>query len=263
LRRARLKVIVLLVTALALAAAALAAAEVVSQREHVRVGAEVTLSPQRLPRKGAAPISVGVEWKITTTDASPPPQLRSLQIEINREGRFDLKGLPTCPYPKIQPASTARALANCRHALVGRGSFHALIALAGQASYVAKGQMLIFNARQGGKPVLYGQIYSPRPFASSFVIVFELKSIGNGRYGTALVATMPTSLRAWGSLTEVKMRLSRRFGYRGKDHSFLSAGCPAPKGFTEVAFPLARTSFNFFGAKSQTLVLSRSCKARG
>jgi hypothetical protein len=240
-----------------------ASASEIAQRGNVRLDVSGELSPKKLPRDKAAPVSVSVGWKIATIDGAPPPKLKTLKIEINRAGRFDVEGLPTCPYAKIQPATTQRALANCRSALVGRGSFSALIGLAGQESYVAQGQMLVFNGLKGKQRVLFGQIYSARPFTNSFVITFELGQIGKGTYGTSLTAVLPPALRAWGSLTEIQMRLSRRFGYEGKQHSFLSAACPAPKGFTQVLFPLARTSFTFIGAESQSLILNRSCRARG
>lgn len=235
----------------------------VKQAANLRLSVSGELSPHKLPRKGTAPIAVSVGWKIATTDGAPPPKLKTLKIEINRAGRFDLTGLPTCPYAKIQPATTERALSNCRSALVGRGRFSALVALAGQESYVASGQMLVFNGRQGKKPVLLGQIYSASPFANSFVIVFAFDQLAHGTYGTSLSATLPASLRTWGSLTEIQMRLARRFAYQGESHSFLSAGCPAPKGFSQAVFPLARTSFSFVGSPSQSLTLNRSCRARG
>jgi hypothetical protein len=238
-----------------------ASASEVAQKDNLRLGVDGEFSPRKLPRDGTAPIAVSVGWRIATTDGSPPPKLKKLKIEINRAGRFDLTGLPICPYARIQPATTRRALSNCRSALVGRGSFSALVALAGQESYVARGDMLVFNGRQGRKPVLFGQIYSARPFANSFVIVFALDKL-RGTYGTSLTATLPPALRGWGSLTEIQMRLARRFGYQGRSRSFLSAGCPAPKGFGQAVFPLARTSFSFLGVPGQSLTLNRSCRVR-
>jgi hypothetical protein len=44
--------------------------------------------------------------EIKTTDGSIPPQLRTISMAINRNGRFDYKGIPTCHYHQIQPAST-------------------------------------------------------------------------------------------------------------------------------------------------------------
>jgi hypothetical protein len=221
------------------------------------------LAPQTLPHEGAAPISISVGWSIATSDGTPPPKLEKLAIEINRAGHFDLTGLPACPYDRIRSATTSKALSKCRSALVGRGSFQALSSHDGQESRVTKGQMLVFNGLEDRKPVLFGQIYSPRLFANSFVIAFALSDIAKGRYGSVLSARLPKSLRAWGSLTKIQMRLFRRFGYEGKQHSFLSAGCPASNGFTEAVFPLARTSLDFGGGLKQSSTLMRSCRARG
>jgi DNA-binding beta-propeller fold protein YncE len=241
----------------------LAATSAIAQKGTLRVSVSGKLAPKRLPRRGAAPISVSVGGEISTTDASLPPQLKTLRIELNREGRLDSTGLPTCVYDRIQPGSSSRALSICHPSLVGKGSFTASITLAGQEPYPTKGQLLVFNGIRGGKPVLYGHIYSPAPFATSFVIVFRVQKLGAGTYGTALDAPLPEAMDAWGRLTSLEMTLSRRYSYRGKHHSYISAGCPAPKGFSGAVFPLARTSFSFDGGKKLSSVLSSSCKARG
>lgn len=235
----------------------------VAQRGTLRVSSEGSISPSRLPRKGAAPIAVSVSGQISTTDGSEPPQLKAMRIEINRHGRLDTIGLPVCPYAKIATASSQRAMKACKSALVGRGSFTANIVLSGQEPYPTEGKLLVFNGEKHGKPVLYGQIYSARPFATSFVIVFSISKISQGVYGTALSADLPQALGNWGYLTGIKMRLSRRYGYAGKSRSFLSAGCPAPPGFSKIAFSLARTSFTFDGAGSLSSTLTRECGAQG
>ncbi len=234
----------------------------VSQKDTVRVTVTGTLAPQALPRSGAAPVAVSVGGEIATTDQSAPPQLKSLRIEVNRNGRLDATGLPTCSYSSIQPASSARALSACRSSLVGQGRFSANIVLSGQDPYPTKGRLLVFNGRSHGKPVLLGQIYAPRPFATSFVFVFAIRHIAKGPYGTALEASLPRALGNWGYVTGIEMRLSRRYSYRGQRHSYISAGCPAPAGFTKVAFPLARTSFSFSGGVKLSSTLTRSCRVR-
>jgi sugar lactone lactonase YvrE len=242
-----------------------ASSSTITQSENLRIAVTGKLSPKKLPRQGSAPISVAVGWQIATTDESPLPRLKGLRIEINRNGHFDYEGLPTCPIAKIQPATTQRALSNCRSALVGQGSFNAEIALKGQEgeSYETKGRLLVFNGENKGKPVLFGQIYSPHPFATSFVIVFEVKKIAKGPYGTALTATLPKTLRSWGNLTGIEMKLSRRYGFMGKSHSYLSAGCPAPKGFGLASFKLARTAFSFNGGKELESTVTGECRVRG
>lgn len=248
---------------LALGAAALAAQAEIAQQGNLRVTVSGKLSPKRLPRKGAAPIAVTVGGRISTTDATLPPQLKTLRIEINRHGRLDYTGLPTCVYHRIQPASDSRALSACRSSLVGRGSFSADITLAGQEPYPTSGRLLVFNGLRKGKPVLYGHIYAARPFATSFVIVFGIQRVGKGAYGTGLNAPLPKAMDAWGRLTGLQMTLSRRYRYRGERRSFLSSGCPAPKGFKGAVFPLARTSFAFEGGKKLSSTFTSTCRVRG
>lgn len=229
---------------------------------NLAVTVSAKLAPKKLPRQGRAPVAVSIGWKVGTTDGTPAPTLKTLRIEINRHGILDLTGLPVCPYGKIQPASTKRALTNCRPALVGRGSFSALVGLKGQQGYVSKGQMVLFNGRKDGQPVLYGQIYSRYPFSTSFVVIFEIDERGKGTYGTTLTANLPAGLRAWGNLTEINMRLSRKFAYKGVQRSFLSASCPAPKGFKKIVFSLARATFRFQDRAGMTHVLGETCTAR-
>jgi hypothetical protein len=70
--------------------------------------------------------------------------------------------------------------------------------LVGQEPYPTEGELLVFNGRKAGKPVLYGHIYAQRPFATSFVIVFGVRRLGKGTYGTALDAPLPKAMEAWG-----------------------------------------------------------------
>jgi hypothetical protein len=239
------------------------ASAVITQKGNIRLAVQGKLKPKKLPRKGEAPIAVSVGGEISTTDESLPPELKQIRIELNRKGVLDSSGLPVCPYPKIQPGSTSRALAGCRSSLVGEGSFAADITLAGQEPYPTHGRLVVFNGEKGGKPVLYGHIYSPKPFATSFVIVFALSKQKSGTYATTLSAELPKAMKAWGRLTGLEMTLSRTYKVKGKKRSFISSGCPAPKGFNQVSFPLARTSFEFAGGTKLGSVLSSTCVARG
>jgi DNA-binding beta-propeller fold protein YncE len=235
----------------------------VAQEGDVRVVTTGRLTPKRLPRKGVAPIAVSVGGKIRSTDGDPPPQLRTLRIELNRHGRLETRGLPTCRPAQIYPASTARALAACRSALVGRGSFSVDVVLAGQEPYPTTGRLLVFNGRYKGRRALLGQIYSPKPFSTSFFVPFAIRELKGSRYGIALTASLPRALGTWGHVTGMQMRLARRYSHRGKRHSFISAGCPAPEGFPGALFSLARTTFGFEGGERLTSTLTRECRVKG
>jgi hypothetical protein len=262
MRPARGRVIAAIALLAILASATLARAEIV-QGGHIRVKVLGEISPQTLPRTGSAPIGVEVGGHISTTDGSPPPQLQTMTIELNREGRIETAGLPLCPYSALEPASTSRALSACKKALVGEGSWEAEIALPGQPSSSAKGKLLAFNGRSHGKSVLFVHIYSPYPFATSFVIVFQIKHLSKGQFGSALTARLPQTLGTWGRLTGIDLKLDRRYTSGGKHLSYLSAGCPAPKGISSVTFTLARTSFGFAEGRTLRAGLSRQCHARG
>jgi hypothetical protein len=90
-----------------------------------------------------------------------------------------------------------------------------------------------------------------------------LISKGKGTFSTVLSASLPQATGDWGYVTGLNLKLGRTFSKHGKRHSFLSAGCPAPKGFPGALFPLAKTSFAFEGGKTLTTTLNRSCKAKG
>lgn len=259
-RRARRLWLAALCLALALGAAAQAE---IAQKGKLRVAVSGKLSPHALPRTGAAPVAVSVGGQITMTDKSTPPQLKELRIEINRHGHLDFAGLPLCTRHRIQPASSARALAACRSSLVGEGHFEADITLAGQEPYPTGGRLLVFNGQSHGRPVLLGQIYAPHPFATSFLIVFAIHAIAHGTYGTELSAALPRALGSWGYLTGISLTLSRRYSYRGHRRSLISASCPAPEGFPGANFPLTRVSLSFAGGPSLALVLNRSCQVAG
>lgn len=241
----------------------MASAEV-EQVGNLRVSVDGKLSPRALPRKGTAPVSVEVGGRISTTDETAPPQLRQLKIEINRHGRFDFTGLPTCKLSRIQPSSDSRALAACRPALVGEGHFAGTIALPGSTQpYPMEGRLLLFNGRRHGRPVLFGHIYSPKPFSSSFVLVFEIRTSAHGTYGTTLTVNMAKALGSKRNLESIEMTLSRRYRYRGASRSYISAGCPAPKGLSLVPYRLARTTFSFAGGTKLITTLPQSCRAKG
>jgi hypothetical protein len=249
----------LLSFSLVFAGATLAPAEVV-QRGNLRVSFQGGLTPHALPRSGSAPVKVAVGAKIATTDGRTPPRLRKISIAINRNGRLDPTGLPICRLEEIQPATTADALGACRGSLVGEGQFSAKVLLAGQAPFPSLGKVYAFNSRLNGKPAILAHVFGTRPAPASFTLPFVIER-SKGTFGTVLTASLPSVTSNSGYITGLEMTLGRNFSYRDKRRSYLSAGCPAPKGFSKAVFPFARAVFGF-GRESVTSTLTRSCGAR-
>lgn len=248
---------------LSLVFASAALAKVYIQKDDVRVAFSGRIAPHKLPRRGAAPVVVSVSAGITTTDRTPPPQLRRIKLEINRVGRLDARGLPICPFRRIQPASTAVAVDACSSALVGHGTFRANVALPEQSPFPSNGRILAFNGHMHGRSVILAHIYGTLPLPTSFTLPFEIEHSRSGTYGLTLVAHLPQVAAEWGFVHGISLTLGRNFRYHGNRHSYISAGCPAPPGFPGATFPLTRMAFDFEGGTKLRSVIVRNCHARG
>jgi len=226
----------------------------VSQKNGVRVSVDGALSPKRLPRKGSAPVAVSVKGEITAKSADVLPQLQHLTIAINSAGHLDVSGIPHCRINHINPSTNQEALAACKSSLVGEGSFSANVVLPEQSPFPSKGKLLAFNGQIGRKPAIFAHIYGTKPIPTSYVFAFKVKQT-KGTYGTILETSFPKATGEWGYVTGIELNLNKK--------RFLTAGCPAPKGFTKASFPLARTDFVFAGGLSMKNTLTRTCQAKG
>ncbi len=107
------------------------------------------IAPRALPRHTPAPITVSVSGTVRTLSGARPPALRQIRIAINRNGQLDSRGLPSCPPARIEATTSKSALALCRSALVGSGSFAAATAYPEQFAFPTRGRILAFNSRVG------------------------------------------------------------------------------------------------------------------
>jgi hypothetical protein len=237
-----------------------ARAEVI-QKGGIRVSFAGDLTPTRLPRHATAPVRVSVAAKIVASAGGPPPQLRRIEIAINRHGRLDSTGLPVCRLRDIQPTTNADALAACGPSLVGEGRFSAQVDINGQAPYPSQGRLLAFNGTYEGSPAILAHVYGSRPVPTSYTLAFLIKP-GKGAFGTVLEADLVEPTSSSDYVTGISLDLGRNFRDRGTEHSYLSASCPAPKGFPGAVFPFARATFGF--AKTALVsTVTRSCRAAG
>lgn len=247
---------VVALAALILASAANAAT---IQHDNLRITLLSEIQPYKLPRVTPAPIAVFVAGHIATPSGGVPPQLRTMNIMVNRHGLLQAVGLPTCTLAEVQPASTQRALDQCGDALVGSGRFWASVVFPDQRPYPTRGRLLIFNGVRGGKPAIFAHIYTTIPFATSFVITFDIRHIHEDPYGTELSASLPKALGSWGFVDRIKLTLRRKYTYRGRARSYFNASCPAPSGTRNAVFSLAQASFDFGDAQSLTVKVNKSC----
>jgi hypothetical protein len=226
----------------------------------VKLGAEFT--PRTLPRQHPSPIHVEVAGAIATTDGSHPPPLRRLEIAINRHGHISTLGLPTCTAPLLQSTTTDEALARCKSALVGRGSFSAQLALGTNTDIPATGKIVVFNSRHNGKPALLLHLFTGVPVRLTMIVPVTIGHKEEGQFGTVLRALIPKLGGGLGSVTEIDLVLGRNYVFGGKRRSYLSAACAAPAGLNSGIFRFLRGSFRFEAHRKVEATLTKFCQVR-
>jgi hypothetical protein len=246
--------------AVSLFAASLADAELI-ERGDLFVKFEGGIAPLALPRNANAPISVRVAGTIKTLSGDRPPALRWITIAINRGGRIDTKGLPLCRRSQIEPATSQEALASCGPALVGEGRYVGAVSLSEQNAFPLQGRILAFNAIVDGQRAILAHVYGANPVPNSRILVFHIRSSG-GTFGTILTAALPVRLNRYGYLKKIVLNLQRHFTYRGRVHSYLTAACAAPAGFSSASFPFVRVSMTFSDGRKLASTLTRTCRVR-
>ncbi len=250
-----------LTLAVAVVVAGLAHAET-SQQGNLRLSFAGRLAPQKLPRSGAAPVSIHISGAINTADGTRPPQVRKIAIAVNRDGHVSTAGLPVCTVADLEQTTTATARERCGGAIVGHGNFQARVDLPGRDPFPFEGHALAFNSTSGGHPQLLIHIYGSKPVQVTFVLPFTIKRVDSGDFGTIFTARIPKLAAEAGYVTGLNLTFGRRYVYEGRERSFLSAGCAAPEGFPAAIYTLARGAFTFANGQRITIPLTRTCRVR-
>ncbi len=241
--------------------ASIARAELV-ERGNLFVKFDGGIAPTALPRVERAPIAVRVDGTVRVLSGERPPALRHISIAINRGGVIDTRGLPTCRRSQIEPATSQQALEACRPALVGEGRYLGALALPEQDRFPLQGRVLAFNAVIDGQRAILAHVYGGDPVPNSRIIVFHIHQAHVGAFGTTLSAALPARLNRSGYLKKISLELRRTFVYRGQKHSYLSAACSAPAGFTSATFPFSKVSMTFADGRKLSSTLIRTCRVQ-
>lgn len=222
------------------------------------------LSPTSLPRKAMAPVSVSVSGDVRSASGNEDalPQLRTIKVAINRQGRLFDRGLPVCQVESIQPATERAAKRICGGAIVGSGHVTVRAHLPSQPPFSVSAKLLAFNGpRRNGHKLILAQAYARKP-PGAFVLTFVVRR-GQGVFGTSMTTTLPKSAQEWAYLTHFDMTLRRIYEYGGKQRSYVSAACLAPAGFRSALFPFARATYGFADGISMSTSVSGRCTVKG
>ena len=227
------------VTVVAAVLTLLVAAAALAKPEVVRVGTLFLrdnggISPTKLPRHELAPISANLNAKIGTTDGSHPPAIRSVNLDFDKTIQVNARGLPSCTEQQLVARSTAAAKNACADAIIGSGKGEVEVAFPEQQPFSATGPILLFNGGvHDGTTLILIHTYVAVPAPTAVIATAKLTRIHRGRYGTHVVAEIPSIAGGFGSVTKFKIKIKRHFTYKGKKQNYLNASCPTGHYYTE------------------------------
>jgi len=115
--------------------------------------------------------------------------------------------------------------------------------------------------QEGGKPAILLAAGTGAPVPSRFSIVLR-KAKTSGGFATAFVGTVPAFADGQGSVSSLHLHLQRRFRVDGERRSYISARCPAPRGFGQANLAFARLAVTLDDGSELSSRLVRSCTVR-
>lgn len=213
------------------------------------------VSPKALPKRKPAPITLNLEGSLKTVDGTHPPAAKEVFLEFDRNGHLNTKGLATCTMGKLQSTLTTQARRSCGAALIGVGRAEAQVKFPEQAPFKAGGPLLIFNGSKGAKQKLLIHVYAKVPAPTTFVTQAVIGK-GKGPYGISARIKVPTITSGQGSLIGFKARIAKKFSFRGKRQSVLTATCKTGR-------LRARGDFIFAQGPKLSGSVTRSCTPKG
>lgn len=219
------------------------------------------ITPRKLPRDHLAPVAVRLQGGIRTADDSPLPRVKEVRLELAWRGALHTRGLAVCPRARLRSLDSRHAIAACGAALVGSGRLYARVFLPYQVPFGIHARLLAFNGRtKRGRTAIWVLAYTGDPPAS-FVLPFHVRH-QPGRFRTALVTVVPRSVGPWPHFAHFQITVSRRFSYRGRSRSYISASCPVPPRFTAGFLSFARATFDLAEGQRLKTETVRSCRVR-
>jgi hypothetical protein len=190
--------------------------------------------PSKLPRHSKVPISARIDAEIGTTDGTHPPAVRTLNIDFDKSIQVNAKGLPACGQAQLVARTTAAVKKACPDAIVGSGEGEVEVAFPEQEPIVAKGPIFLFNGGvHGGTTLLFVHTYVNVPAPTAVIATVKITHIHRGHYGIHTVAQIPAITGGAGSVIRFKLNIGRKFTYKGRRESYLTASCPTGLYYTE------------------------------
>jgi len=222
-----------------------------------------TTVPKKLPRRGYAPVKTVIFGKIATSDGTHPSALRESVVDIDKDVKLNVKGLPVCKPGQLTARPTSAAKRVCGKTTLGTGIAHASIAFPEQTPIRVTSPITIFNGggnARRSKLLIHTFITVPVPAA--IVTQVTIRKRGTGIHA---VAKIPVISGGSGSVLDFRFKLGRNYGFRGRKMAYSSARCPDGVFRTKTPRTLFKNEARVPGVAAQTVLrgaLAVPCKPR-
>lgn len=246
-----------LVAALAVAAAAGAVkSPVLNGPDGNTQSIAVSITPQKLSKKVAEPVTLDVTTATTTTNpaannGAPIPAVEAI-VDFPKGLKIFTKGYPTCDAGLLQNTPTEIAIEQCKRAMIGSGSGTADLVVGTKIFPVGTAITAFNGVPVGGKPVILLHTYSQTPIQTTLVLVGTVTNYDKEGYGARLDVSIPLIAGGQGAITGFHVKIFKTFTYKGRKRSYVSATCINKK-------MKARGRFVFKDGESLTPQLVQKC----
>jgi hypothetical protein len=208
-----------------LIAAATASALVLEAGDLV-LNAEGGFAPTRLPKTEDAPIKIYGGGKASTKSGELPPIVETLEIEFDRHGHVETKGLEVCTSGRLQSTTVPQARRACPNAIVGEGHGKAIVQFPEQKPIPVSSPITLFNGpKKGGNDTIIAHAFTTVPVATTFIVPVVIEKISHGVYGYRTKAKIPKIAGGAGHPISGNITVDRKWTFEGKKHSYVNARC--------------------------------------
>jgi hypothetical protein len=242
--------------ALGLSILAATASALVLEAGELIVDAEGGFAPTSLPKREDAPIKLYGSGKASTKSGDLPPIVETLEIEFDRHGHVETKGLEVCTSGRLQSTTVPQARRACPNAIVGKGHGKAIVQFPEQKPIPVSSPITLFNGpKQKGNDTIIAHAFTTVPVATTFIVPVVIEKIHHGVYGYRTKARIPKIAGGAGHPISGNLTVDRKWTYKGRKHSFVNARCETGRLQAKV-----KVSFNDGSTVSGTFL--KPCSVR-
>lgn len=208
--------------------------------------------PKAMPKNKYVPVKTHIFGEIKTNDGTHPSSLREVVVDIDKDVKINVKGLPACKAGQLEARDTKAAKKVCGKTVIGSGGAHVEIAFPEQKPILINSPLTVFNGgEKGGKVKLLIHVFITVPVPAAVVTQVTITKKGTGIHS---VAKIPVTAGGSGSAMDFDFNIGRTYAYKGKKLGYGEAKCPDGKFKVSTPKILFKNEAKIPGVAAQTVL---------